>query len=87
MYFNTNPNTGGIAFAEGDVLEINTVPGSKGATLVKKNGSRVPFLNAFKPNTAWISLLNGQNNIQFGATSGWSNITLEVQYATRYLGV
>jgi hypothetical protein len=67
--------------AVGDVVTINTVPGSKGVTLTR-NGTNSSLLYARSPQSNWIELSRGSNYIRV-YTEG-VGIPYTVTYTTRY---
>lgn len=68
----------------GDVLTISTVPGDKGATLVR-SGTSSSVLYAISPQSSWIELAPGDNLLQVYAPG--AGIPYTIQYTTRYGGL
>lgn len=68
----------------GDVLEISTTPGSKGAWLTRA-GVRTSVLYAIAPSSAWISLDPGVNNFRI-FTAG-AAIPYTIEYTIRLGGL
>lgn len=68
----------------GDTLTISTVPGNKGATLVRA-GSVIPVLYAVSPQSSWIQLASGANEILVYATG--ADIPYTIEYTAKYGGL
>jgi hypothetical protein len=68
----------------GDVLEISTVPGAKGISLIR-DGVRTSRLYGFMPSSAWITLLPGLNDIRV-YTEG-ANIPYTIEYIRKFGGI
>lgn len=68
----------------GDVLTISTVPGNKGATLTRA-GSDSSLLYGVSPQSKWIELVKGANNIRVYATG--AGIPYSITYLPRYGGL
>jgi hypothetical protein len=68
----------------GDVLEIRTVPGDKGATLTR-SGITSSILYGINPASIWTTLLSGQNYIR--VSSGGAPISYTVEYTNKYGGL
>lgn len=72
------------SFANGDVLTISTVTGSK-SVLLTRAGSTSSLLRAKSPQSGWLELLNGDNYIRIYATG--AAIPYTITYTTRYGGL
>lgn len=68
----------------GDVLEISTVSGAKGATLTR-SGVKTSVLYAISPQSNWLELQNGLNNIRWYATG--AAIPYTITYTPKYGGL
>jgi hypothetical protein len=68
----------------GDVLTVSTTPGSKAVTLTRA-GSNSSLLYAKSPQSGWIELQNGTNNIRVFATGAGMSYTID--YTPRYGGL
>ena len=85
-------NTTGAEFGltynlqSGDKLVIDTRTGEKGVTLTR--GAVVTnLINYITASSDWVTLLVGNNAIQYGANSGVANLTLKVTLQPIYEGV
>lgn len=72
------------ALVSGDVLTINTNRGSKGAVLTR-TGSNTSLLYAISPQSTWISLQHGANDIRV-YTEG-AAVPYTITYMDRYGGL
>jgi hypothetical protein len=70
--------------AAGDVLTINTVSGSKGATLLR-TGTTTSVLYGVSPQASWIELQPGENYLRVYAEG--DPIPFEITYSNRYGGL
>lgn len=68
----------------GDVVTINTNPGSKGATL-SRGGIDSPILYAISPQSNWIEFSRGDNHIRVYAEG--AGIPYDILYTPRYGGL
>lgn len=68
----------------GDVLTINTVPGSKGATLTRSN-TVSSILYGISPQSNWVSLMHGDNYIRVYAEG--AGIPFSISYIRKYGGL
>lgn len=68
----------------GDVLDISTVPGDKGATLTR-SGVTSSILYGVDPASVWTTLFPGQNYIRISA--GGSAISYTIEYTNKYGGL
>jgi hypothetical protein len=68
----------------GDVLVINTNPGTKSATLTR-TGTSTSILNGVSPQSNWISLSKGTNTIRVYATG--AAIPYTITYMNKYGGL
>lgn len=68
----------------GDVLTINTVPGSKVATL-NRSGTVTSVLNNVSPQSSWTEFFKGDNHIRVYAEG--DEIPYTITYQTRYGGL
>lgn len=72
------------SLSAGDVLQISTVPGAKGATLISGD-TATSVLYGVSPQSNWIELQPGDNYIRVYATG--AAIPYEIEYNTRYGGL
>lgn len=72
------------ALVAGDVVTINTISGSKAATLTRL-GVVSSILYAVSPQSAWVNLLPGDNKLQVYAVG--ASIPVSVTYTTRFGGL
>ena len=72
------------ALLAGDKLIISSLPGAKGATLVR-GSTETSVLYSVSPQSAWIRLKKGANKIRV-AIAG-TGIPYEIRYITRYGGL
>lgn len=72
------------ALVSGDVVKINTVPGSKSATLTHSSTDS-SMLYAVTPQSNWIQLVPGDNYIRIYATG--AAIPYSITYDNRYGGL
>lgn len=70
--------------SSGDVLEISTVAGAKGATLLS-GSTETSVLYGISPQSNWIELQPGPNYIRVYATG--AAIPYELEFSTRYGGL
>jgi hypothetical protein len=68
----------------GDIIEISTAVGSKGATLIR-SGIGTSILYGVSPYSSWIEMLPGLNNIRVVVSGAAIPYTLE--YTTKYGGL
>lgn len=68
----------------GDTLFISTIPGDKGATVIRA-GSVVPVLYAISPQSTWLELTSGTNEILVYATG--ADIPYSIEYNEKYGGL
>lgn len=68
----------------GDVLTISTIPGSKGASVLR-GGTTIPILYGVSPYANWMAFQEGENNIRVYAEG--AAIPYTVQYINRYGGL
>lgn len=70
--------------AAGDVLTISTVAGAKGATLVRA-GTSSSVLYGISPQSNWIELVPGDNNLRVYAEG--AAVPLSIEYTNKYGGL
>jgi Phage tail protein. len=76
----------GEGLNSGDVLTIKTSVGGKSATLLR-GGVYINVLNALGRNVDWLTLTKGNNKFAYVATSGQSNVQIEIESLVIYEGV
>lgn len=72
------------AFAAGDVLQIDTISGAKGAWLTRASVQN-PVLYVVSPSATWINLFPGVNNIRVAASG--AAIPFTIEYLAKYGGL
>ena len=72
------------ALSSGDVLDISTISGAKGATLTRGT-TLSSILYGVSPYSAWINLFPGKNHLRVLAAG--AAIPYKIEYATRYGGL
>lgn len=77
--------TGG-PFSVGDIIEINTIRGSKSVTLTR-SGREYNILNALAPSSGWIQFGKGLNKISLHADSGIEYLEVDIFSDTLYQGL
>lgn len=73
-----------VPLVAGDVLTISTVPGAKGATLVRA-GTTTSVLYGISPQSSWFSLEPGMNTIRVYAEG--ADVPLTIEYTIRHGGL
>lgn len=68
----------------GDVVQISTVPGSKGATITRDNVT-TSYLYGVDPNSTWLTLEPGDNYLSVVKDGDAANFTLD--YTAKYEGL
>lgn len=71
----------------GDVLEISTVTGAKGATLTINEGGSESILYGIEATSNWINLFPGSNYIRVYVEEPGDPIPYTIQYTTKYGGL
>ena len=69
------------SYSSGDVITIDTRPGSRGVTLLR-SGSTSPILYALDMTSTWLSLMRGAN--QFGAFAAGAGVPFTMSYTPQY---
>jgi hypothetical protein len=88
--YNTTPNEGirsldfSGSLVAGDVLVINTITGSKGATLTHL-GASSSVLYGVSPQSSWLDLKPGSNQLRVYAVG--AAIPFTIAYTTKYGGL
>ena len=70
----------------GDVIEINTEYGSKGATLYR-NGETIDYYRYIDVDSTFMQLNIGDNIFRYDAGSGVNAMEVSLVYNAKYLGV
>jgi len=68
----------------GDVIEVSTVPGSKGVYLIRTD-NRSSLLYALSPYSPWIELFPGPNYVRLSATG--AALAYTIAYTNKYGGL
>lgn len=77
------------AFANGDQLEIGTMPGEKHITLLSPDGTETSLIRYRDVSTRWFQLSPGTNRIAVGCANAVQreNMAVTLEYSTLYLEV
>ena len=86
IYTDTIAAITGSGLVEGDELEICTVKGQKSATLIRE-GVMTNVLNAIDRHSDWFLITKGANQFAYTASSGASNLQIEIENQIIYEGV
>lgn len=70
----------------GDVIEVNTKYGSKGAVLIR-DGARHDYFRYVDVDSTFMQLAIGDNNFRYDAEGGVSSMEVSIFYNKEYLGV
>lgn len=76
----------GSSVMAGDRITISTVPGEKGAWLLRK-GVTTNVLNCLSKDTDWFKLSKGENLLTYEAEEGRDNLRITVENEILYTGV
>lgn len=74
----------GISLVSGDVVTVNTIPGSKGIML-NHSGTKTSLLYGVDPASQWLTLKNGAN--VFRCTAATTGIPYTLDYTAKYAGL
>lgn len=75
-----------VIMQTGDVIEINTQYGSKGATLTR-DGEKTDYFRYVDVDSTFMQLEIGDNNFRYDAESGVNSMEVSIFYNKEYLGV
>ncbi len=75
-----------ITMQTGDVVEVNTQYGSKGACLLK-NGTKTDYFRYVDVDSTFMQLAIGDNNFRYDAEGGVNAMEVSIFYNKEYLGV
>lgn len=75
-----------VAMQTGDVIEVNTKYGSKGATLTR-DGVKHDYFRYVDVDSTFMQLAIGDNNFRYDADSGVNSMEVSIFYDKEYLGV
>lgn len=75
-----------VAMRTGDIIEINTKYGSKGAVLIR-DGQKSDYFRYVDVDSTFIQLAIGDNNFRYDAESGVNSMEVSIFYNKEYLGV
>ncbi len=75
-----------VTMLTGDVIEINTKYGSKGATLTR-DGQKTDYFRYVDVDSTFMQLAIGDNNFRYDAESGVNSMEVTIFYNKEYLGV
>ena len=75
-----------VTMQTGDVIEINTQYGSKGATLTR-DGEKTDYFRYVDVDSTFMQLEIGDNNFRYDAESGVNSMQVSIFYNKEYLGV
>lgn len=76
----------GTPIISGDQIIISTVPGEKGAWLIR-DGKTTNVLNCLSKETDWFKLSKGDNLLMYEAEEGRDNVRITVENRVLYTGV
>jgi Phage tail protein len=74
----------GVSIASGDVVTVNTIPGSKGITL-NHSGTKTSLLYGVDPASQWLTLKTGAN--AFRCTAATTGVPYTLDYTAKYAGL
>ena len=72
--------------SDGDEIRICTIRGKKSAKLIRE-GNSYNILNSLGLHPSWFQIYQGDNIFSYDATSGSSNVKIEMTYENAYEGV
>lgn len=75
-----------VAMRTGDVIEVNTKYGSKGAVLVRDR-QKTDYFRYVDVDSTFMQLAIGENNFRYDAESGVNSMEVSIFYNKEYLGV
>ena len=75
-----------VTMLTGDVIEVNTKYGNKGATLTR-NGEKTDYFRYIDVDSTFMQLAIGDNNFRYDADSGVNSMEVSIFYNKEYLGV
>lgn len=75
-----------VTMQTGDVIEVNTKYGSKGATLMR-DGVKYDYFRKVDVDSTFIQLDIGDNNFKYDAEGGVNSMEVSIFYDKEYLGV
>lgn len=75
-----------VTMLTGDVIEVNTKYGNKGATLTR-NGEKTDYFRYVDVDSTFMQLAIGDNNFRYDADSGVNSMEVSIFYNKEYLGV
>lgn len=70
----------------GDIIEINTKYGSKGAKLIR-GGEETDYFRFIDVDSTFMQLAIGDNNFRYDAASGVNSLEVAIIYSKEFLGV
>lgn len=75
-----------VTMQTGDVVEVNTKYGSKGAVLIR-DGVKYDYFRKVDVDSTFIQLAIGDNNFRYDADDGVNSMEVAIFYDKEYLGV
>lgn len=75
-----------VTMQTGDVIEVNTKYGSKGAKLIR-DGEESDYFRFVDVDSTFMQLAIGDNNFRYDAASGVNSMEVAIFYNKEYLGV
>ena len=75
-----------VTMQTGDVIEVNTKYGSKGAVLIR-DGKETDYFRYVDVDSTFMQLAIGDNNFRYDAASGVNSLEVAIFYNKEYLGV
>lgn len=71
----------------GDTIEITTDYGNKRVKLIKNNGEKTDIFKFIDIKSTFFNLKQGDNLIKYGAKRSVENMSVDIKYNERYLGI
>lgn len=75
-----------VTMQTGDLIEVNTKYGSKGAKLVR-DGVESDYFRYVDVDSTFMQLAIGDNNFRYDAAGGVNSLEVAIFYNAEYLGV
>lgn len=71
----------------GDRIEINTRFGEKSVISIKQDGTQEKISHLIDPGSSFFTMQPGDNLIRYDTETGFYNLTVELEWENKYLGV
>ena len=75
-----------VTMQTGDIIEVNTVYGSKGAKLIR-DGAEIDYFRYVDVDSTFMQLAIKDNNFRYDADEGVNSLDVAIFYNKEYLGV